>query len=531
MKRTDGEIRPAIESRYLAARGASAAALAQSLESLLPSTRSHPISRQRFTVLDTFDGRIRRAGGQLTRAGRKSSAFVTWQSRDGGSRFTVPLTQPANFAWEFPEGPLQRVLAPAIGVRRLLDQVDAETSGALLDVLDDQGKTVARVRIETGQARMPGGGSEWLPLPTMVTLTGLRGYESAYRRLVPVVESRPGIEPCTDGLHAVILQQIGASDRPGSSAALALRPDVEADAGTRQVLLAQLAVLTANEPGVRANLDSEFLHDFRVAVRRTRSLIGQIRLVLPSIVASHFAGEFSWLGRLTGRPRDLDVLILTLRTLQSDFEPTDFAEVMAFLDQEQTREYRQLVEVLDSGRYQTLCSEWRAFLSEPASPVPDAANAKRPFVDVISRRAWRLTRRIGESTAALDQRTSPEDLHKVRIVAKKLRYLVDAAPAFFDAEDLAAVLESLKKMQRVLGHFNDAEVQEKRLLEYGRSLGVAGGAPGALLVFGRLAERSRQRRDDMRQSVIEELRQFAARGTRSACRRAFKRASGTEVTS
>jgi transcriptional regulator with XRE-family HTH domain len=32
-----------------------------------------------------------------------------------------------------------------------------------------------------------------------------------------------------------------------------------------------LEILVANEPGIRGNVDSEFLHDYRVAVRRTRS--------------------------------------------------------------------------------------------------------------------------------------------------------------------------------------------------------------------------------------------------------------------
>ena len=86
-----------------------------------------------------------------------------------------------SFAWDLPDGPLQQALAPVIGVRRLLAQADAEEHGSLLDVLDDRGKTVARLRIESGQARLPMSRSAWQPLPTMVTLTGLRGYEDVSR--------------------------------------------------------------------------------------------------------------------------------------------------------------------------------------------------------------------------------------------------------------------------------------------------------------------------------------------------------------
>jgi hypothetical protein len=55
-------------------------------------------------------------------------------------------------------------------------------------------------------------------------------------------------------------------------------------------------------------------------------------------------------------------------------------------------------------------------------------------------------------------------------------------------------------------------------------LGGAGGPAGALLALGRLAERSRQRREYLRGQVIDELARFRANDTRSACRRAFKRA-------
>ncbi len=526
MKRDQPATPAILESQYVAPHEVSPASLAQSLRSLLP-IQSHPIRKQRVTVLDTFDGRVRRAGAQLTRSGRNGSTVLTWQGQSGGSRLTVPLKRPAHFAWECPEGPLQRVLESTIGVRRLLEQVDAETSGALLDVLDERGKTVARLRIESGQARMPSSVS-WHQLPTMVTLTGLRGYEEVYQRLVPVVESRPGVDPCPDGLYDVMLRRVGAPVQGVDESPSVDHPDVPADRGTRLVLLALLETLIANEPGLRANLDSEFLHDFRVAVRRTRSLLGQIKRVLPGIVVEHFAGEFSWLGRVTGPPRDLDVLVLALRGEREEFGSDGLDEVLTYLEREQQREHQRLVEALDTNRYQRLRREWRAFLGEPPSPVPEAANAKRPFIDVISHRAWRLTRRIGTAAAAIDGQTEPAQIHEVRILAKKLRYLVDVAPRFFNADDLVCVLDSLKKAQKVLGNFNDAEVQEKHLLASGRGLGAEQGSPGAVLLLGRLAERSRQRRENMRQIVIDELRRFGARETRSACRRAFKRDASKE---
>ena len=72
---------------------------------------------------------------------------------------------------------------------------------------------------------------------------------------------------------------------------------VRADAGARQIHSALLDIMVANEPGMRADLDTEFLHDYRVSLRRTRSLLGQIKNVFPEDAVTHFRTEFQWLAQ------------------------------------------------------------------------------------------------------------------------------------------------------------------------------------------------------------------------------------------
>jgi CHAD domain-containing protein len=303
---------------------------------------------------------------------------------------------------------------------------------------------------------------------------------------------------------------------------VALDPTIRADVGARKIHAALLDILVTNEPGLRANLDTEFLHDFRVAVRRTRSLLGQIREIFPPEVTEHFATEFSWIGRLTGPPRDLDVLVLAVREPRAELSHEDREALLAFLGQTQQQEHRGLVRALDSDRYRRLLSDWQAFLEHPVPARPAAPKAGGPLAAAVSKRAWRLSRRIAESAASIDDQSTAERLHEVRIDAKKLRYLVDALPAFYDAPDFEYILGALKKLQRVLGDFNDASVQERRLLECGRGLAAAGGPAAVLIGLGRLAEQSRQRRECLRGDVVERLTRFRARDTQSACRRVFK---------
>jgi CHAD domain-containing protein len=509
------------ESAYVVPGDLSTETITRNLLTLLP-TRRHSIAKHRFTVLDTFDGRVRRAGASLTRAGIEGAATVKWQTLAGSDRFAIRMSRPVSFAWDLPEGPLRKEVASVVGPRRLLAQAEAEEQGTVLEMLDDRGKAVARLRIASGQARLPTAPDDWRPWPAMLTLTALRGYEDEYERLVPVIASRPGIQQCPEGPVAAILRQVGASEpRDLSSPKLALDPAVRADIGARQIHLALLEILVANEPGVRGNVDSEFLHDYRVTVRRARSLLGQIRGVFPADIVEHFATEFSWIGRLTGSPRDTDVLILALREHRDEFDADDMNTLIGLLGGTQLRDYEQLVGALDSLRYQQLLADWRAFLESPIPYAPQAEYAHGRLATVVSRRAWRLSRRIARRAKAIDHHTATEQIHEIRIDAKKLRYLVDTVSAFYQPAEIKSILGALKKLQRALGDFNDAQVQESRLVECGRAICAAGGPSAALFTLGRLAERCRQRRGRLREDVGEQLSRFRAKAVQKACKRAF----------
>ncbi len=77
--------------------------------------------------------------------------------------------------------------------------------------------------------------------------------------------------------------------------------------------------INRNIPGVLADWDTEFLHDLRVAIRRTRSGLSLVKKVLPDAVVARFKRDFGLLGSLTGPTRDLDVYLLNRGRL---FEPT-----------------------------------------------------------------------------------------------------------------------------------------------------------------------------------------------------------------
>ena len=183
--------------------------IVDSLQAFVP-VRARPIARHRLVLLDTFNGRIASAGGRLTARAGNGDARLEWQPQDRQVRLEVPVKTPVDFAWDLPCGPLRDSLEPIIDVRRLLPQVEVEIHGRMLDVLDDDRKTVARIRIEVGRARTPGRVGPWQRIPMLVTLTALRGYAAAYERLLRIIESRPGLKRSPAGLQVIALQALAA---------------------------------------------------------------------------------------------------------------------------------------------------------------------------------------------------------------------------------------------------------------------------------------------------------------------------------
>ena len=109
-----------------------------------------------------------------------------------------------------------------------------------------------------------------------------------------------------------------------------LRPAMPGAEAVSAILLQQLETLEANVDGVLYDTDTEFLHDLRIAVRRTRSALKLIGDVLPGDLTLRFASEFRWLGDLTTPVRDLDVQLLEFPGMAARLVAADAADLEPF---------------------------------------------------------------------------------------------------------------------------------------------------------------------------------------------------------
>jgi CHAD domain-containing protein len=324
-------------------------------------------------------------------------------------------------------------------------------------------------------------------------------------------------------LQTLGLRAVGAALPPDVSlVGLGLSASLRADAGAVEVHRRLLAVMRANEAGLRKELDTEFLHDYRVALRRTRSLLGQIREVFPAVGVEHFREEFRWLGAVTGPARDLDVLTLALRPVPDD-PRGDIPTLRRHIAERQRRTHRAMLKHLDSPRCRRLFADWTRFLGHTSPASPEPAHAGRPFADVVSSRVWRLYRRLTERAALVTDLSPPAALHQIRIAAKKLRYVADLTRSIQEGGAVDDVIAVLKKLQTLLGDYNDTVVHERLLQDEGRVLVEAHPERVAVVAsIGNLVEQLRARRASLRPRVLRELRRLCSQPVRSEFRHSFK---------
>jgi CHAD domain-containing protein len=464
-----------------------------------PSRRGAPPARTE-TYFDTFDWRLYRDGSALSVTPLGPDRLLSHKSAAGAVLRQARHHAEPGLGRDLPAGPLRDALAPLVEARRLLPLVVVDFQGAALRVLGAENKTVASVVLLEGTAARAGGPASPASLAPRLSVVPVRGYDAAAAELVQFIESDLGL--ARDGTGELDFALAAVDVAPGSYSSklqVRLEPETTAGVAVRRIQTALLGTIRANEDGVRHAVDPEFLHDFRVAVRRARSCLSQVEGVFPAATVERLSDELAWLGAITGPTRDLDVYLLNMDDYRSSLPPAvrdDLAPLGEFLGARQRTEQARLAAELDSERYRALVAGWRDVLESP-EPGGDLPGAARPIQEVAVERIARGYGRVIEKGRAIEPASPARKLHRLRIECKKLRYLLEFFESLLAPADLEPIVAALKKLQDNLGEFNDLQVQQDTLRLFARQMIAEGVATvEALMAMGRLIERLelRQRR-------------------------------------
>jgi CHAD domain-containing protein len=395
-------------------------------------------------------------------------------------------------------------LAPILGVRALLPVVQVSSTSATGTLLDAEGKTVLRLVHERpaticgSRAQLSGG----------LWLIPVRGYEAVCARVGRIVRRAGLVRADRVGYPAALL---AAGLDPDASGPV-VEPRLPARVAVARMLVAFLDELEGAWHGTVTDLDIEFLHHFRVAVRRSRSAVKLLGDVLPPAPVAWVTPELKWLGVLTTPSRDFDVLLQDLPSLAGRLtsgRSEDVEPLMLDLIRLRADERRRLVRGLQSPRFERFRVRWRASLKEVASwdgrPCggPTAGRLGLERLAAADRRVLRHGSRITDASPA-------EDLHNLRKRAKELRYLLETfAPLLHPGEARGAVKE-LKALQDVLGTFQDSEAQREAIYALAADMMARGGTSArTILAMGEIAARLQSDQDSSRAKFTEMFERFA----------------------
>jgi CHAD domain-containing protein len=297
-------------------------------------------------------------------------------------------------------------------------------------------------------------------------------------------------------------------------------------------VLGCLQVLLAHDPAIRLDdPDPEHVHRARVATRRLRSVLRVLggsyqpaQTELPQTELPQLHEELRWLAGLFGRVRNADVREELLRADGAGLAPTDSPGVASLLvaaEAERRRAHDEMREALNGHRYLALLKTLEEFNPlapasgsvGPRSVVADAkgvAGAKgegsaplatrggAPALDVLPALVRRCLRSLQREVKGLSRHPTNEELHRVRIKAKRLRYTAELAAGLPSARSRLrragalpgrrpaprgkahkAIAKAATALQDVLGQLHDAVEAEAWLRQTAGTCAADGWGPGA----------------------------------------------------
>jgi CHAD domain-containing protein len=234
-------------------------------------------------------------------------------------------------------------------------------------------------------------------------------------------------------------------------------PDDPAGWAVRAALADGLLRILRHDPGTRLG-SAEDLHQLRVGVRRLRSDLRTLRPLLGPDWAPGLDTDLRSLAGRLGTVRDLDVLIGRMGATHGDLaEPLE--PLLADLQQRHDTARSALLDELRSDRYAQLLERLVVLARDPELG-DEAREPSGVVLPALARGAWRrLAKRADPVVAA--EAPADEELHRVRIAAKRARYAAETAARGLEPDEAAqarAFADELGLFQDLLGRHQDAVV-------------------------------------------------------------------------
>lgn len=479
-----------------------------------------PADHRFISIYDTFDWRLYKKLFVLFRSGNE---LCLRRLNEHEILHRVSIKSMPAFIWDFPDGVLKEKLAPILEARALLKLAELETRSTLYRILNNDEKTVARIAHEEVCSSADNNAQ---PPSSQLCIYPVKGYCKYSRRIARLFEETGLKKGREDDIYFSRLMKAGKKTGLYSTKIdILLKHDMRSDDAAKTIFCFLLRIIRINGENIEKDLDTEFLHDFRVAVRRTRTALGEIKAVFPEEATERFKKDFSSMGKLTGELRDLDIYLLNEKAYKAKLSPAlskNINPLFGYLKKKRSDALRKVIQGLKSKKYAAMLRDWELFLNKPRQDSPEALNAGCPAIDMARTRIYKKYRGVIKAGCMTLDGADDKKLHELRIHCKKLRYLMEFFSSLFPPEKINALIDQLKKLQDNLGGYNDLRVQEEYLLTITDELPVTGlHLKRTLVAIGSLVETLGRKKQSLKDDFAGTFKGFASSQNKKLFRELF----------
>ena len=215
-----------------------------------------------------------------------------------------------------------------------------------------------------------------------------------------------------------------------------------------------------HEKGIIRDDDCEFLHQYRVALRRCRALISLLKPLFEPKQKEMLKIELKALMQKTNLLRDLDVFLIKMDDYFYKLEHRYHQGLTCFFDElqdERRKTHKEIKKWFRTEDYEQQCQLINGLIEEmDSNPTPDGHKKSLGFGKHV---IWKHFNNVQQLCGIIDNHSPDATLHQLRISCKKLRYLLEYFSPIFPSKTIKGQIKHLKQLQDELGNFNDTSIQ------------------------------------------------------------------------
>ena len=251
---------------------------------------------------------------------------------------------------------------------------------------------------------------------------------------------------------------------------MSLHPIPLTHEAARSILSSLVDVMLANVEGICKNLDTEFLHDFLLAVRRIRCILDRFPGTFEDRELNLIRQDITWLEEAVTETRDLDIYLALFKDYETRL-PQNLRQALSplskFLGRQRVKTHQKARLALESPRFKTLIRNWQELLASEPPSVESCHLQGTGIAMAADQRIQEQYRLVLEKGLAIEPESPIDDLLDLHQRCKRLGYLLEIFRSLYPNKAYSAFMKEINALQKILNQLHDLDLQQRALHEAG----------------------------------------------------------------